>query len=106
MSGLWKSVQGSIVQANDNPIGAVNSGLDAALGPSFDYLQTIRSPREMGVSSDGNIGQVFTNAGAIRSYVGSLITGPKVGNQFFRETGGTCRAPNGKEVSRYTLDPT
>jgi hypothetical protein len=102
MSGLWKSVQGSIVQANDNPIGAVNSGLDAALGPSFDYLQTIRSPREMGVSSDGNIGQVFTNAGAIRSYVGNLITGPKVGNQFFRETGGTCRTPSGKEVSRYT----
>jgi hypothetical protein len=102
MSGLWKSVQDSIVQANDNPVGAVNAGLDSALGPSFDYLQTIRSPRDMGVSSDGNINQVFTNANAIRNYVGNLITGPRVGNQFFRDTGGKCRAPNGKEVTRYT----
>lgn len=102
MSGLWKSVQSSITQANDNPIGAVNSGLDTILGPSYDYLQTIQSPSQKGVSSDGNIGQVFTNANAIRSYVGNLITGPKVGNQFFRETGGTCLTPGKKEVSRYT----
>lgn len=102
MSGLWKTIQSGIVNANDNPIGAVNSGLDSALGPSFDYLQTIQSPSQKGVSSDGNIGQVFTNANAIRSYVGNLITGPKVGNQFFRESGGTCRAPGGREVSRYT----
>lgn len=102
MSGLWKNVQSSITEVNNNPIGAVNAGLDSILGPSYDYLQTIQSPSQKGVSSDGNVGQVFTNANAIRSYVGNLITGPKVGNQFFRETGGTCMTPGKKEVSRYT----
>jgi len=102
MSGLWKTVQSRIVETNNNPMGAVQSGLDSVLGPSYDYLQTIQSPAQKGVSSDGNISQVFTNANAIRSYVGNLITGPKVGNQFFRETGGTCMTPGGKEVSRYT----
>jgi hypothetical protein len=102
MSGLWKSVQSSIAQTNDDPIGSINSGLDSVLGPSYDYLQTIQSPSQKGVSSDGNIGQVFTNANAIRGYVDNLIVGPKVGNQFFRETGGTCMTPNKKEVSRYT----
>lgn len=102
MSGLWKTVQTSIVNANNDPVGAVNQGLDSVLGPSFDYLQTIQSPGQKGVSSDGNIGQVFTNANAIKDYVGNLIVGPKVGNRFFRETGGTCMTPTGKEVSRYT----
>jgi hypothetical protein len=99
---MWSSVQNSITSAGDNPIGAVNSGMDAALGPSFDYLSTIRSPADQGVSSDGTFSQVFTNANAISGYVNSLLTGPKVGNQFFRDTGGKCRAPGGKIVNRWT----
>ena len=99
---MWSSVQNSITSAGDNPIGAVNSGMDAALGPSFDYLSTIRSPADQGVSSDGTFSQVFTNANAISGYVNSLLTGPKVGNQFFRDTGGKCRAPGGKVVNRWT----
>ena len=99
---MWSSVQNSITSAGNDPIGAVNSGMDAALGPSFDYMSTIRSPSEQGVSSDGTFSQVFTNANAISGYVNSLLTGPKVGNQFFRDTGGKCRAPGGKVVNRWT----
>jgi len=99
---MWSSVQKSITAAGDNPIGAINSGMDAGLGPSFDYLQTIRSPADQGVSSDGTFSQVFTNANAISGYVGSLLNGPKVGNQFFRDTGGKCRAPSGRIVNRST----
>ena len=99
---MWNSVQNNLTAAGDNPIGAVNSGMDAALGPSFDYLQTIRSPADRGVSSNGTFGQVFTNASAINGYVQSLLTGPKSGNQLFRDTGGKCRAPSGRTVNRST----
>jgi hypothetical protein len=110
---MWASVQTAITSANDNPIGAGNAVLDQALGPSFDYLRTIRSPGEMNVGSAGTMDQVGTNAGAITNYVGNLITGPKSGNQFFKDTGGMCQAPgtkdkdgkdagNGPIVPRYT----
>lgn len=99
---MWANVQSSILQANDNPIGAVNSGMDAVLGPSFDYLQTVQSPAQKGVSSDGSFDQVSTNIGAVRGYVGNLIEGPKVGSQFFRDTGGYCKAPGGSIVKRST----
>lgn len=99
---MWANVKSSILQANDNPIGAVNAGMDQVLGPSFDYLQSIQSPAEKGVSSDGSFDQVSTNIGAVRGYVGNLIEGPKVGNQFFRDTGGYCMAPGGSIVKRST----
>ena len=99
---MWANVKSSIVAANDNPIGAVNAGMDKVLGPSFDYLQTIKSPREKGVSSDGSFDQVSTNIGAVSGYVNNLIVGPKVGNQFFTDTGGYCKGPGGRVVSRYT----
>jgi hypothetical protein len=99
---MWASVQQSIVKAGDNPIGAGNQALDSVLGPSYDYLSTIRSPAENGVSSAGTIDQVFTNTRAIGGYVNSLLLGPKVGNQLFSNTGGTCKAPNGSVVSRWT----
>jgi hypothetical protein len=110
---MWASVQTAITSANDNPIEAGNAVLDGALGPSFDYLQTIPSPGMLNVGSAGTMDQVGTNAGAITGYVGNLITGPKSGNQFFKDTGGMCRAPgtkdkdgkdkgDGQVVPRYT----
>jgi hypothetical protein len=41
--------------------------------------------------------QVGTNANAIKTYVDNLITGPKAGNQFFKDTGGMCRTPGSKD---------
>ena len=99
---MWASVQEGIASANDDPLGAGNAVLDKALGPSFDYLQTVRSPAEKGVSSDGNFDQVYTNARAIGDYNSNLIRGPKVGNQFFQSTGGKCRAPDGSVVDRWS----
>jgi len=99
---MWAQIQDDITRLDDNPLGALNSGLDETLGPSFDYLQTIKSPKSKGVSSDGSFDQVYTNIGAVRDYVDNLVTGPKVGNRFFTETGGYCRAPGGKIVNRWT----
>lgn len=99
---MWATVQNSITEIDDNPIGAVNAGMDKVLGPSFDYLQTIQSPAAKGVSSDGSFDQVSTNMGAVRGYVNNLIVGPKVGSQFFTDTGGYCKAPGGSVVKRST----
>lgn len=94
---MWASVQSAITSANDNPMAAGNAILDKALGPSFDYLQTVQSPSDLHVSDDGTMSQVGTNANAIVTYVDDLITGPKSGNQFFKDTGGMCRLPGGKD---------
>jgi len=99
---MWSSVQNNIAAAGDNPVGALSSGGDALLGPSFDYLSAIQSPAEKGVSSDGTLGQVFTNTKAIGGYVGNLLVGPKLGNQMFSDTGGTCKTPDGRIVPRWT----
>ena len=99
---MWANVQNSIVSAGDNPIAAANAGADAVLGPSFDYLKTIQSPAAKGVSSAGTLDQVFTNTAAIGGYVGNLLLGPKAGNQLFSDTGGTCKAPDGTIVKRWT----
>ena len=94
---MWKSVQQSLVSSGDDPVGAGNAILDKALGPSFDYLQTIESPEKKRVGTDGTMSQVVTNATAIFGYVDNLIVGPKVGNQFFKDTGGMCRLPGTKD---------
>jgi hypothetical protein len=99
---MWANVQKSIVSTGDDPIGAASAGADAVLGPSFDYLKTIQSPAAKGVSSAGTLDQVFTNTSAIGGYVGNLLLGPKVGNQMFSDTGGTCTAPDGAIAKRWT----
>lgn len=94
---MWASVQSAITSANDNPLAAGNAVLDQALGPSYDYLQNVPSPATLNVGDQGTMSQVGTNANAIKTYVDSLITGPKSGNQFFKDTGGMCRTPGSKD---------
>ena len=94
---MWASVQSAITSANDDPMAAGNAILDKALGPSYDYLQTVQSPAKLNVGDAGTMDQVGTNANAIKTYVDSLITGPKSGNQFFKDTGGMCRIPGSKD---------
>ena len=94
---MWASVQSAITSANDDPMGAGNAILDKALGPSFDYLQTIKSPADLQVGDEGTMSQVGTNVNAIVKYVDNVITGPKSGNQFFKDTGGMCRLAGSKD---------
>ena len=101
---MWASVQDSITSLGNNPLGAANAGLDNVIGPSYDYLKNIQSPAAKGVSSAGTMDQVFTNTGAIAGYVNDLIAGPTggFGNQFFSDTGGKCKAPDGTIVHRWS----
>lgn len=77
--------------------------MDRVLGPSFDYSQSIKKPEDLGVSDEGSMGQVFTNANAVKSYTQQLITGPLLGNTTFVETGGMCKAPNGSVIPRWSF---
>ena len=92
----------SNMQANATSGGGDSSITDELLGPSFDYTAAIQSPSQLGVSDNGTIGQVATNAEAIGSYVDSLILSGPLGNQYFKNTGGTCKAPDGSTQNRYT----
>ena len=95
---MINDAKANIVAADKDPVAAAKNSAPA----SFDYLQTIRSPADQGVSSAGTFSQVFTNASAIGGYVSSLLSGPKVGNQFFEDTGGKCKTPSGRTVNRWT----
>ena len=79
-SGVFQDIK-------NNPKAAV----DRLLGPSYDYTTGIKRPEELGVSDEGSLGQVFTNANAVKQYTQQLITGPLLGNTTFVETGGKCR---------------
>jgi hypothetical protein len=76
--------------------------LDRITGKPVNYSALVKTPDALGVGSDGDISQVFTNAAAVGSYVQQLTTGPLLGNSSFVETGGMCRAPNGTVVPRWS----
>lgn len=93
--------------ADSNPIwnqiesGASNA-TESVMGPSYSYADNIAGPAQLGVGSNGSIGQLFTNTGAIFQYVKYMISGPALGNQYFVNTGGSCTAPDGSNQSRYS----
>jgi hypothetical protein len=97
MAGLEKNSLWSDIRNNPN------AALDRVLGPSYDYTQGVQSPQQLGVSDEGSMGQVFTNANAVKSYTQQLITGPLLGNTTFVETGGMCRAPYGGIIPRWSF---
>jgi len=92
-NGLWDDIQSN-----------GDAALDKVLGPSFDYTAGIQGPPAKGVGSDGNVGQLVTNAFAVGDYVKDLVTGPGApyGNEVFVETGGMCKAPGGGIIPRWS----
>ena len=45
------------------------------LGPDYKYYDEIKTPREMGMSSDGNMGALANDVAGIINYVQLLVTG-------------------------------
>jgi hypothetical protein len=88
----------------DNPIwSSVSSGNagESIMGPAYSYADNIQGPSSMGVGSQGTFSQIGTNTGAIINYMKYMISGPALGNQFFVNTGGTCKASDGSVQSRF-----
>ena len=78
------------------------------IGPSYEYWKNIRSPEQIGMSSDGSA--LGSDVGGIIDYVQVLAEGGgsasvpsgAMGNKFFLLTGGTCKAQDtGEQTSRY-----
>lgn len=82
------------------------------LGPDYKYYDEIKTPREMGMSSDGNMGALANDVAGIINYVELLVTGrgpaskndgKPLGSRFFLKTGGQCIPKDNKtrKVDRY-----
>ncbi len=85
------------------------------LGPDYQYFKQIRTPTEMGVSSEGGLSHLSKDISALIAYVELLVagtgdasmTGNPLGNKFFLKTMAKCKvvskdAANGTIVDRYT----
>ena len=65
------------------------------LGPEYSYANNVPGPSSLGVGTDGTFSQLGSNAGAVATYVKTMISGdPPLGDQYFVNTGGVCIAPD------------
>ena len=80
------------------------------LGPDYQYWKQIKSPDQMGMSSNGSISTIAADVGGLINYVEVLVTGNgqasatggPLGNKFFLKTAATCKDKKSKQiVDRY-----
>lgn len=80
------------------------------LGPDYPYYKNIKSPSEIGMSSDGNLSAFARDIDGIINYATLLVTGNStasatggpLGNKFFLKTGATCvDTETNQDVDRY-----
>jgi len=70
------------------------------LGPSYPYYKNIKTPSQLGMSSNGSIQQMAQDISGLINYVEVLVTGSgaasstgqPLGNKFFLLTGAKCAA--------------
>lgn len=79
------------------------------LGPDYNYMKQIKSPGEMGMSSQGSMSAISNNIGGLIGYTQVLVTGSgnasktggPLGDKFFLETGAKCKDnATGEKVTR------
>jgi len=80
------------------------------LGPDYKYYKHIRTPGELGVSSEGNMGAMSKDIASIINYISLLVegggqasaTGGPLGSKFYIKTAGKCKdEATGSIVPRY-----
>jgi len=87
---------------DQNPVwNNLSNASESVMGPSYSYADNIKGPASKGVGSNGTMGQLATNTGAIFDYVKYMISGPALGNQYFVNSGGVCIAPDKSTQPRY-----
>jgi hypothetical protein len=87
----------------DDVASAPGKATESVMGPSYSYMEHIKSPSELGVGSRGTVGQIATNTSAIGSYIKYMISGPALGNRYFVNTGGSCEASDKSIQSRHNF---
>jgi len=80
------------------------------LGPDYKYWKQIKSPSQMGMSSEGSIPTIASDVAGLIAYVEVLVTGrgnasatgKPLGDKFFLKTFATCKdKSSGEVVDRY-----
>lgn len=76
----------------------------------FRYYKYIRTPKEMGMTTDGSMGALATNISSLLNYGEFLISGTgnaateagrELGDRYFLRTGSKCRLGGQESVDRY-----
>jgi hypothetical protein len=96
-------------------MGNLNDLEEEVLGPDYQYFKQIKTPTQLGVSSDGGFDNLANDIKALVAYVDVLVsgggdasvTGKPLGNKFFLKTGAKCKvvsndSTNGSIVDRYS----
>jgi hypothetical protein len=87
-----------------------NDVQDKLLGPTYPYYKNIKTPSEIGMTSDGNLSALAKDINGLIDYVEVLVTGNSpasstggpLGNKFFLMTGAKCLdTKSNEQVDRY-----
>jgi hypothetical protein len=80
------------------------------LGPTYPYYKNIKTPTQLGITSNGTLSALGNDINGLINYVSVLVegnskasvTGRPLGNKFFLKTGAQCldKSTN-KQVDRY-----
>ena len=80
------------------------------LGPDYKYWKQVKTPQQLGMSTEGSISTIARDVDGLINYVELLVTGGgdasvpgrPLGNKFFLKTAATCKDDkSGKIVDRY-----
>uniref|UniRef100_A0A6C0DHD6 Uncharacterized protein n=1 Tax=viral metagenome TaxID=1070528 RepID=A0A6C0DHD6_9ZZZZ len=91
-------------------LGNAQNVQEKLLGPTYPYYKNIRTPSEIGMTSDGSISALTKDIDGLINYVALLVegsgkasaTGNPLGNKFFLKTGAKCKDVSTSEtVDRY-----
>lgn len=77
--------------------------------PSYPYYKYVKSPSELGMSSQGSLSALGKDVAGLVSYVELLVsgkskasaTGQPLGDKFFLKSGASCVDPDGNKQDRY-----
>ena len=89
--------------------GGVEKAQKGFLGPTYNYAKQIKSPSELGMSGDGNMGALARDVAGLINYTEVLTTGKSraqrpsgpLGNRFYLKTGGQCKSKDGQLHNRW-----
>jgi hypothetical protein len=86
-----------------------NAVQNELLGPTYQYYKNIKTPQQIGMSSDGTLNALGDDINGLIQYVSVLVsgkssastTGGPLGNKFFLKTGAKCLDAENNEQDRY-----
>jgi hypothetical protein len=96
----------------DDVLGNLDDVEEKLLGPDYKYFKQIKTPSELGVTSDGGLSNLSSDISGLISYVELLVsgggdasvTGKPLGNKFFLKTGAKCKVVSSDSTNDTVVD--